>query len=168
VNKLGLKENEGESTMGMNKNEEEILKEFMRVQGALTTLTATLQEAALTVQLDLVETISTLIFKNQKNQSEFRKIDGYSFFSRLFDSVSDFSRKESRLFLEVTDDIFLIKLHQDCFSLLFTITLDGNKTKRVGNFDALEFLFRIIQYSKQYEVKEQALRCIQVCIALFN
>ncbi len=83
-------------------NEEEILKEFMRVQGALTTLTTTLQEAALTVQLDLVETISKLIFQSQENQHEFKKINGYSFFSRLFDSIGDSSTsKESRLFLEV-------------------------------------------------------------------
>ncbi len=41
------------------------------------------------------------------------------------------------------------------------ITLDGNKSKRVGNHDALEFLFHITDFSKQHEVKLQALRCIQ-------
>lgn len=74
----------------------------MRVQGTLSVLTNTLQEAALTVQLDLVETISKLIFKNQENQHEFKKIDGYSFFPRLFDKISNFSTKESKLFAEVS------------------------------------------------------------------
>ena len=140
---------------GTTTTEEEILKEFMRVQGALSTLTNTLQEAALTVQLDLVETISQLIFKNQENQNEFKKIDGYSFFTRLFDKIHDFSTsKESRLFLE------------DCFSILFTITLDGNKSRRVGNLDALEFLFRICIVSDQLDVKCQAIRCIQDILSL--
>jgi hypothetical protein len=121
----------------------------MRVQGALTALTQSLQQAALTVQLDLVETISKLIFKNQENQNEFRKIDGYSFFPKLFDTISDFSSREGQLFLE------------DCFGLLFAITVDGNKTKRVGNLDALELLFRVTLYSN-YQVKLHALRCIQV------
>ena len=76
--------------------------------GTLTALTTTLQEAALTVQLDLVETISRLIFKNQGNQHEFKKIDGYSFFPRLFDRISDFTTKESQLFLEVGNTLTLI------------------------------------------------------------
>lgn len=134
--------------------EDEIVKEFMRVQGTLSALTNTLQEAALTVQLDLVETISKLIFKNLENQNEFKKIDGYSFFLRVLDRISDFSNTESKLFLE------------DCFNLFFTITLDGNKSKRVGNLDALELLFRIIQNSKQYELKLQALRCLQDIVSV--
>lgn len=81
--------------------EQEIMKEFMRVQGALSALTHTIQEASLNVQLDWIETISKLIFRNQENQQEFKKMDGYSFFSRLFDRISDFSTKESQLFLEV-------------------------------------------------------------------
>lgn len=73
----------------------------MRVQGALSVLTLTIQEAALTVQLDWMETICKLIFRNQENQNEFKKIDGYSFFARLLDKITDFSTKESQMFLEV-------------------------------------------------------------------
>jgi len=68
--------NNNTSTTNNNNNpitttEDEIVKEFMRVQGAFTTLTSTLEEAALTVQLDLVETISKLIFRSQETQVEF-------------------------------------------------------------------------------------------------
>lgn len=60
----------------------------------------------MTVQLDLVETISKLLFKNHENQHEFKKIDGYAFFPRLFDSITDFTSSESALFLEVSFDSF--------------------------------------------------------------
>jgi hypothetical protein len=79
-----------------------ILKEFLRVQGSLAALTATLREAALTVQLDWVETLSKLIFKNHSNQSSFKKMNGYELFPRLFDSITDFSSEESHLFLQVS------------------------------------------------------------------
>ena len=82
-------------------SEREIIKEFMRVQGALTTLTESIQEAALTVQLDVLETISKLLFKSQRNQAEFRKINGYYFMVNIFDTIPDLSSEESHAFLEV-------------------------------------------------------------------
>jgi hypothetical protein len=82
--------------------EEMLVQELMRVQGILTALTTTLQEAVFAVQIDLVETISKLLFKNQINQNEFKKIDGYSFFLRLLERLTDFSTEETKLFLEVS------------------------------------------------------------------
>lgn len=135
--------------------EDEILQELMRVQGALTALTSTLQEAALNEQLDLIDTISRVIFKNQLNQHEFKKIDGYSFFTKIFDRISlDSPSKQSALFL------------QDCFNILFIITLDGNKNKRVGNLDSLEFMLRIMTSSSHKDIQNQSVLCIQDILAI--
>ncbi|EFA76742.1 hypothetical protein PPL_09493 [Heterostelium album PN500] len=134
--------------------EEEILKEFMRVQGALTLLADSIQEAALVVQLDLLETISKLLYNNQKNQQEFRAMNGYSILIHLFDNVHDFNTPEGKDFLN------------DCFCLIFAIILDGNKSKRVMNIDALDFLFRILSNSIQTEVRLQTMTCIQDLISI--
>lgn len=61
--------------------------------------------------------------------------------------------------------MFFLK-NQDCFNILFVITLDGNKSRRVGNWDALELLVRIALDSKHMEVKLQALRTIQDILSL--
>eukprot|EP01132_Coremiostelium_polycephalum_P007664 gene7664-9429_t len=134
--------------------EEEILKEFMRVQGALAALTSSIQEAALTVQLDLLETISKLLYNNQKNQIEFRNMDGYSILIHLFDNIQDFNSTEGKEFLE------------DCFNLFFVIILDGNKSRRITNMDAFDLLFRILLNSSQTEVQLCSLTCIQDLISI--
>eukprot|EP01133_Synstelium_polycarpum_P014974 gene14974-17708_t len=135
-------------------DEEEILKEFMRVQGALASLANSIQEAALVVQLDLLETISKLLYNNRANQTEFRNMDGYSILIHLFDNVQDFSTAEGCDFLD------------DCFSLIFVIILDGNTSRRVANVDALAFLFKILANSTQTEVRLQTLTCIQDLISI--
>lgn len=38
--------------------------------------------------LDLVETIGRLLVHSERNQTEFRNLDGYSFFINLFDTSS--------------------------------------------------------------------------------
>eukprot|EP01124_Arcella_intermedia_P001800 TRINITY_DN10986_c0_g1_i1.p1 TRINITY_DN10986_c0_g1~~TRINITY_DN10986_c0_g1_i1.p1 ORF type:complete len:2185 (-),score=538.10 TRINITY_DN10986_c0_g1_i1:11-6337(-) len=134
-------------------SEQSILKEFMRVQGALSTLTESIQEAALTVQLDLLETISKLLFKSQSNQAEFRKINGYYFLIRIFDTIPDLSSEESHAFLE------------QAFKLLYPICLDGNVSKRVGNPDALLLLFRVVSGSSHSQVRLHSLSCIQDIIS---
>eukprot|EP01125_Pyxidicula_operculata_P017207 TRINITY_DN6019_c0_g1_i1.p1 TRINITY_DN6019_c0_g1~~TRINITY_DN6019_c0_g1_i1.p1 ORF type:complete len:2125 (-),score=364.81 TRINITY_DN6019_c0_g1_i1:23-6397(-) len=134
-------------------SEREILKEFMRVQGALSTLTESIQEAAITVQLDLLETISKLLFKSQKNQAEFRKINGYQFLIKIFDTIPDLSSEEGHKFLEQS------------FNLLYPICIDGNSNKRVGNQDALVLLFRVVSESSHAQVRLHAIRCIQDIIS---
>ncbi|GAM25725.1 hypothetical protein SAMD00019534_089000 [Acytostelium subglobosum LB1] len=143
-----------DSTTNTTSSEEEILKEFMRVQGALTLLANCIQEAALVVQLDLLETISKLLYNNQKNQMEFRNMDGYSILIHLFDNSHDFASQEGGDFLD------------SCFCLIFAIILDGSKSKRVMNIDALEFLFNVLSNSAQTEVRLQTLTCIQDLISI--
>lgn len=41
------------------------------------------------VMLDLVETIGRLLVHSERNQAEFRNIDGYAFFINLFDTSED-------------------------------------------------------------------------------
>jgi hypothetical protein len=49
--------------------------------------------------------------------------------------------------------------------MFFSITLDGEKSKMVGNVDALELLLQIAIHSHHLEVKMQSIRCIQVASA---
>eukprot|EP00742_Colponemidia_sp_Colp-10_P007091 GILJ01007613.1.p1 GENE.GILJ01007613.1~~GILJ01007613.1.p1 ORF type:complete len:2709 (-),score=449.42 GILJ01007613.1:350-8476(-) len=136
--------------------DDQVLQEFMRVQGALSTLTNTLAQAAMEVQLDLMETISRLLFNNQRNQKEFRKIDGYGFILQLFrGSIRDYSSVEAQAFL------------RGCFNIIYTITMDGKKSKVVGNLDALRLIFRVIQAdSAQWEVVVEALTCLKDLVGL--
>ena len=77
------------------------------MQGVLSTLTMSISEAARTVQLDMMETISRLLLNNPRNQHEFRTADGYTRFLQLIDRVTDYSAKENRVFLQdVFDTVF--------------------------------------------------------------
>eukprot|EP00003_Mantamonas_plastica_P033543 TRINITY_DN9680_c0_g2_i2.p1 TRINITY_DN9680_c0_g2~~TRINITY_DN9680_c0_g2_i2.p1 ORF type:complete len:473 (+),score=121.02 TRINITY_DN9680_c0_g2_i2:2175-3593(+) len=126
----------------------------MLVQGALRTLTETLREAALSVQFDLMDTISHLLFSNHEYQQEFRRMNGYSFFLRVFDRVIDVSSEDRKALVDHS------------FNLFFTIALDGNKTRLVGNLDVLVLLFQVLQYSSNLDVRIQSLRCIRDILAV--
>ena len=95
---------------------DQILKEFMRVQGAISSLTEILKEAAITSvgQYDIFETICKLLFKSQLNQEEFRRMDGYDIFLKLFDDVVFESM--------IREKEVVIK---DCFNILFIVAVDG-------------------------------------------
>ena len=41
------------------------------------------------IMLDLVETIGRLLVHSERNQTEFRNIDGYTFFINLFAALSE-------------------------------------------------------------------------------
>jgi hypothetical protein len=89
----------------------QVLKDLMGVQGALSTLTDALHEAALSVQLDLFATISQLLHNNRRNQSKFREIDGYAFVLRMLNSVAaDQPSTETELFLDDVFDVFVLCL----------------------------------------------------------
>src|SRR5690606_1033980 len=109
---------------GVTPGTDDILRELLRVQGAFRALTHTLSQAALAVQLDLMETLSSLLLQNRHNQREFRRIDGYSFILRLLDESADYSAPETAAFL------------QGCFRVIFAIVVDGSPTGLVGNADA--------------------------------
>jgi uncharacterized C2H2 Zn-finger protein len=144
----------GTSTDGVTKSED-LLRELMRVQGALRALTDTLRQAALTVQLDLIDTIGKLLFNNPRNQREFASIDGYSFILTLLDEVTDYaSSKDSQTFLA------------SCFHIMLSIVLDGQPSKLVGNVDALRWLVHMVSHSEQTAVQLQALQCLQDLISI--
>jgi hypothetical protein len=121
-----------EATPLLSGTEDEVMKELMRMQGVLSTLTLSISEAARTVQLDMMETISRLLLNNPRNQHEFRTADGYSRFLQLFDRVTDYSAQENLVFL------------QDVFDTIFTIALDGNPERVVGNPDAMRLLVDLV------------------------
>ncbi|KAK9728054.1 hypothetical protein K7432_001370 [Basidiobolus ranarum] len=148
--------------LGDTNSSSDVLKEFMRVQGALLSLTSILNEAAshptiqlnLVSKLDVVETICKLLFRNVENQLEFRRMDGYSVMLKVFDEIIGGGIGENEVFL------------QDCFNILFTIALDGNQDLIVGNLDAFELMFRAAVSSSRIEVRNQAISCIQDIISL--
>ncbi len=130
---------------------DEILRELMRVQGALSSLTQVLREAAIPVmgQLDLVETICKLLFRNQQSQVEFKKLDGYALICHVLDQMMSCA-------VEDQDQTIL----NDCFNIFFTIALDGNHDKLVGNFDALELVLSLSTRSSNLPVRQEAIRCL--------
>jgi len=87
--------------------EQSVLQEFMRVQGAVSALYMALSETAEAVQLNysdaiaLIDTISKLLSKCRKNQHDFRRMDGYSLISKLFDRIVDYTIPEAISFLQV-------------------------------------------------------------------
>ena len=136
---------------------DEVLKELMRVQGGLLLLTSTLQEAALSAggQLDIMETISRLLFRSRENQREFRQLDGYGILQNLLDRFLDTSAPDSAAFL------------QDCFNIFFTIALDGSPVLEVGNMDVLRLVVRLAVASASPAVRRQALLTLQDLLAVY-
>ena len=132
-------------------DDSEVLRELMRVQGALATLTSTLKEAALTHvgKLDMVETIGRLLLRNRQSQSEFRGLNGYQLLMRIFDDLVFSNVNERQVFLT------------DCFNLFFIVALDGNESNLVGNLDVFDLLVGFTTSSTKLEVRRQALLCLQ-------
>ena len=82
--------------------DEQKLKELMCMKGTLTALTTSVKEAALEVHFDVVKTIGKLLFENQMNKEEMRRIGGYRVFIKLFDIAPDYSSPEAQVFLKVS------------------------------------------------------------------
>jgi hypothetical protein len=133
------------------------LKDFMRVQGALTSLTSMLVEVASHPEiqmnristLDIIETVCKLIFRNDANQQEFKSIQGYDIIFVVF----------NQLFADVLDESDVVM--QSCFTALFTIAIDGDADMVVGNTDALALVVRATCEATSVAVRMQALYCIQ-------
>ncbi|KAF9574448.1 hypothetical protein EC968_006432 [Mortierella alpina] len=86
-----------------------VLKEFMRTQGALRSLMGILSESApadqtaisakasskqplsgptrLATKIDIMETVCKVLFQNSENQLEFRAMDGYTVLLNVFDEI---------------------------------------------------------------------------------
>nr|CAG8475672.1 4933_t:CDS:10 [Entrophospora candida] len=141
----------------------DMLKEFMRVQGALRSLTNILSETTSqsaitsTLRFDIVETICKLLFLNSTNQVEFRKMNGYSILLRILDDDDNISG------IDMVDRGYFLK---DCFSVFFTLSIDGNKDMIVNNIDVFKLIFRAAASSSQLDVRQSAIKCIQDLISL--
>ncbi|CAG8450051.1 14010_t:CDS:10 [Funneliformis caledonium] len=138
----------------------ESAEEYMRVQGALRSLTNILSEGlsqsnmTSVSKLDIIETICKLLFRNTANQAEFRKMDGYTTIFNVLDQFPENGARERESFLK------------DCFNVFFIISLDGSEDMVVGNVDALNLIFRTIVSSSQLDVRQYALNCIQDLITI--
>ncbi len=92
----------------------DLVRECLRVQGALASLTTALRDVALshTGQLDLLEAISKLLFRSHRCQMEFREMNGYRLLLEVFfDQLILPSVQETDAFLK------------DCFNLLYTVNI---------------------------------------------
>jgi hypothetical protein len=146
----GAAEQDGEDQPPLlDGTEDEMVKELMRMQGVLSTLTNSISEAARSVQLDMMETISRLLLNNPRNQQEFRSANGYFRFLQLLDRVTDYSVAENQVFL------------LDVFDTVFTIALDGSSEREIGNADAMKLLLDLACTSSQPEVRANAVRTLQ-------
>ncbi|CAG9316590.1 unnamed protein product [Blepharisma stoltei] len=108
----------------------EIIDEFSQVQGAVTTIVTALHQAAVEVQLDLMETLSILLEHNVKNQKEFRKVEGYDLICDCFNKIK-------------TETTSSIEFLGGCFKILKTIVMDGRKSDHIGNLKAFELLGKL-------------------------
>jgi hypothetical protein len=136
-------------------SKEDLLKDFLRAQGALSTITKALHEAAMEVQLDLMETLSILLTNSTKNEKEFRRIEGYQLISELFDRIRDYSSSpKSTKFLE------------NSFGILRTIILNGKSSNIIGNMHALRLILHIAAHSPQTAVVKMALVTLQDILKL--
>lgn len=134
---------------------EDSVKESMRGQGILSTIVKALQQTAMEVQLDLMETLSILLANNVRNQREFSKLQGYQFISGVFDKVTDYqTNPQSQKFLE------------SCFSILQSIALNGGDSKVIQNFSALEVLLHLSAVSAQVPVALAALKTLRTVVNL--
>ena len=134
--------------------DDELMKEIMGVQGALSTLTCKLAEAARDVKLDLMATISKLLRNSKRNQREFKNIEGYGFLSEMFDSISDYQSPASQAFLK------------DVFGILQSIIVDATPEKAVKNLDALELVLRLVCSERHIEVRRRAVLCVHELLIL--
>ncbi|CAI2168975.1 19330_t:CDS:10 [Funneliformis geosporum] len=138
----------------------ESAEEYMRVQGALRSLTNILSEglsqSSMTAvsKLDIIETICKLLFRNTANQTEFRKMDGYTTIFNVLDQFPENGAGERESFLK------------DCFNVFFIISLDGSEEMVVSNVDAFNLIFNTIVSSSQLDVRQHALNCIQDLITI--
>ncbi|KAG0242468.1 hypothetical protein BGW41_004036 [Actinomortierella wolfii] len=81
-----------------------VLKEFMRTQGALRSLMSILERSTLdpseqflapheptrtllATKIDIMETVCKVLYQNSANQREFRALDGYSTLLKVFDEI---------------------------------------------------------------------------------
>jgi hypothetical protein len=80
---------------------DERMREFMCVQGALSTLTAKLSESGKDVQINVFDTISKLLRNSRRAQCEFRRLDGYALVQKMFAGIADYTTATSQLFLQV-------------------------------------------------------------------
>lgn len=131
--------------------DKEIVKELMLVQGALVSLTSAFKEAAITHvgKLDILETLSKLLFRNPQSQVEFRNLDGYNILLKLFDDFVFTNVREKERFLN------------DCFNLLYVVTMDGSQDSYIENLDIFDVIISFALESRKVEVRTMAIKCIQ-------
>jgi len=147
-------------------------------------------------KLDIMETICKLLFRNAANQIEFRKLDGYSVLLRVFDEIVIATGEAAQEKPSATVNNGLPEedgecvgspelqqpgttsstttatasarttILQDCFNIIYTVTLDGSPTNVLQNLDSLFFLFRTLTESTRLDVRKYALNCIQDLVTL--
>ena len=131
--------------------DDDLMKEIMGVQGALTALTSKLAEAARDVKLDLMATISKLLRNSKRNQLEFRNIDGYTLLRQIIDSISDYSSPASQMFL------------RDLFGIFQSIIVDATSERSVA-LDVLQLDSSISSHANMHACMHAwALACMQMC-----
>ena len=64
-----------------------MVKEFMRVQGAISSLATTLKDMAMNLddQYDIFEILCRLLHQNEINHDEFKRMNGYDIFFKFIE-----------------------------------------------------------------------------------
>ncbi|KAF9355343.1 hypothetical protein BGX26_006686 [Mortierella sp. AD094] len=157
-----------------------VLKEFMRTQGALRSLMTILRQrpniskdtqkhslstgTKLATKIDIMETICKVLFQNSENQLEFRVMDGFTTLLNVFDEIV--VPADSHCMAAESVNINGIPGDLHAKGLSGEMEYDGSTRDMVQNTDAYNFLFRLLLESKQLDVRQQALYAIQDLISL--
>ena len=75
------------SSGGGGARDDDLVQDLMRVQGALSALTAMLADASDALQLEVMQTIRALLSNNIANQAEFRNLKGYASIASVLDAL---------------------------------------------------------------------------------
>eukprot|EP00761_Pharyngomonas_kirbyi_P005904 gb/GECH01005910.1/.p1 GENE.gb/GECH01005910.1/~~gb/GECH01005910.1/.p1 ORF type:complete len:2384 (+),score=392.02 gb/GECH01005910.1/:1-7152(+) len=146
------------------------VQDLMGVQGALPALTHSLSGGTLSVQLDLVNTISKLVYQNLRNQQEMARIDGYQLFPRLFAMVeasialpaapatySPDPRTPSSVPSSSSSRAEIHRFLRECFGCIYSMVIDGRPNAEIGNLDAFLMLGSLLHHRHALVVRRYAL-----------
>ena len=141
------------------KEDKELVFHFMRLQGIFSSICSAMMQEVMSQQLDLMGILQKLLSSSEKNQSEFKSVQGYDFVQLLFNTIRDYNSKKACQFLETS------------FALLEKIIVNGGapgegEDDMIENIEAFCVLLEVIGNSEQRAVVVRALECMRRVLSL--
>jgi hypothetical protein len=138
---------------GSSPNREEtkheiVIDEILYLPGAVTLIAKALLQAPNEIKLDLLDMLRLLLIKNQNNQKEFRKVDGYMFLYDYFNNIP-------------TDTTHNLKILETSFKILITTALNGKNSNQINNMNAFKLILHLGANSPNAWIVKGAIESLQ-------